>query len=804
MKHIFIYALLVWGIAIQPVYAQNKLTGSITDSRTQELLPGVNIYIPDLKTGTISQPDGTFEIINIPNGNFLFEVHLIGFKKEVYRISIYHDTTLNFVLEESVSELNDVVITGVSRTTELKKSPLIIQPVEMKTLRENSSTNLIDALKNVPGIDQITTGAGISKPTIRGLGYNRVISLYNGIRQEGQQWGDEHGLEIDQYAIERIEIIKGPGSLMYGSDGIAGVLHFMSPQAPPAGEVRTQLISNYQSNNNLIGYSLSHAGNKNGWQWEGRFSHKLASNYQNRYDGKVHNSGFKELNANGMVGIQKKWGYSHLHFSTFNTTLNMVEGERDSLDHFLYQKPDGQGGILEVSAGTDDLKGYATGFPHQEVNHLRVSSHNYILLNKGTLNLDIGYQNNKRKEFGEVLEPDAKELFFDLNTVNYNLKYNLQAIKGWETSVGINGMYQSNTNKGEEFLIPEYSFFDIGGFVFSQKTIRKLTLAGGLRVDSRSLQTTALYLDSLEHPMDEPNAHTETKFEALSRHYSSVSGSLGVSYQATQKSTVKFNVSRGFRAPNVAELTSNGRHEGSFRYEYGSAILNPEISHQIDLAYFLNTTHITFELTPFANFISNYIFSEKMAANNGGDSIPDPSDPAPAFQFTQGNATLLGAEVFLDIHPHPYDWLHIENTFSYVQAKQSNQPDSATYLPFIPAPKYRGEIKAIFDKVGKSMHHFYVKFGITHYFDQNNVFSAYGTETATSGYTLLNAGIGTQIKMNGKTDFLILYLSAENLTDLGYQSHLNRLKYAPTNPLTGRAGVFNMGRNFSLKMILNI
>lgn len=192
-----------------------------------------------------------------------------------------------------------------------------------------------------------------------------------------------------------------------------------------------------------------------------------------------------------------------------------------------------------------------------------------------------------------------------------------------------------------------------------------------------------------------------------------------------------------------------------------------------------------------------------MASDDGSEIIPDSSDPAHAFKYTAGNATLVGGEIYLDIHPHPVDWLHLENSFSYVQATQSNQPESSKYLPFIPAPRYRGEIKAELKNDNRTFSNAYVKFGVDYFFEQNKFFSAYGTETATPAYTLLNAGIGTNINAFNRGDFMSLYISGENLADVTYQSHLSRLKYASENPVTGRMGVFNMGRNVSVKLIMN-
>jgi iron complex outermembrane recepter protein len=801
MNFKYFMSIVALVVATQKGVAQLIIKGHIKDNLTQENLSNVSIYISELKIGMTTDEGGNYTFSPINKGVYHLEISLVGYKSKIERLIINKDTTINIGLNASVAELNEVVVTAVTRATELKRSPIIIKTLDRNALNQNSATNLIDGLKNMAGINQITTGAAISKPIIRGLGYNRVITLYNGIRQEGQQWGDEHGVEIDEYAVDKIEIVKGPGSLIYGSDGIAGVINFISPKTPNLGQIKTQFSSNYQTNNNTIGYSLSNAGNKNGFQWLGRLTNKFAGNYQNSYDGKVYNSGYKEYDGSLFLGLNKKWGHTHWQVNSFNNTLNLAEGERDSTGKFIFLTPDGN----EKTANDTDLSGYNTGFPHQKVNHLSVSANNYFILNKGTINVDLGFQNNQRREFGDATKPNDVALFFDLNTFNYNMRYNFEAQNGWETSIGLGGMHQNNTNRGLEFLIPAYNLWDAGAFVFTQKTFKdKLILAGGLRFDNRNMQSKALILDSLGVPTTSQNATADIKFNAIKQNYDGVSGSIGLSYLMDKTSTLKFNLSRGFRAPNISEIAANGRHEGTFRYEIGTPNLASEISHQIDLAYFKNAEHFTFEFTPFVNLISNYIFSEKLVDASGNEIIKDPNDPAPAYQFTQGNATLWGGEIYTDFHPHPLDWLHIENALSFVKATQSNQSDSTKHLPFIPAPKYRGELKAEFKKWGKNISNGYLKFAIDYYFKQNDFYSAYNTETATPAYMLLSVGVGASIKAFDKSDFMRIFISAENLADVSYQSHLSRLKYAPLNVVTGRSGVFNMGRNISLKLILNL
>jgi iron complex outermembrane receptor protein len=265
---------------------------------------------------------------------------------------------------------------------------------------------------------------------------------------------------------------------------------------------------------------------------------------------------------------------------------------------------------------------------------------------------------------------------------------------------------------------------------------------------------------------------------------------------------LKVNISRGFRSPNIGELGSNGVHEGTLRYEIGDGNLKSETSFQSDLAFGINSEHVTCELSLFDNLIDHYIYTQKLNSVLGGDSIVDMSEPAAAFKFVQGNARLMGGEVLIDVHPHPYHWLHFENSFSLVNGILRGGTDSTKYLPFIPAPKYSSELKAEKDKVGKHLKNTYLMIGVDNFFRQNRVYSAFGTETETPGYTLLNFGAGADL-INKKGNVICsAFISVNNITDVAYQSHLSRLKYGPVNHASGRAGVYNMGRNISFKLVI--
>ena len=780
---------------------KKTLTGKITDKKTGEALTGVTIYITDLKTGAVSDIDGKYILENLPASKVRVQISFVGYKLIIETIDLSIIISKDFAMESSVAELHEVVVTGLSQAAEKNRTPTPISTISAKQLQQVASTNIIDAIAKHPGISQVTTGSGISKPVIRGLGYNRVLVVNDGIRQEGQQWGDEHGIEVDEFSVNKAEVLKGPASLSYGSDAMAGVINFLSAPTLPDGKVQGNILANYQTNNGLIGYSANVAGNEKGFIWDVRYSNKMAHAYQNKYDGYVLNSGYRENNFGGIIGFNKSWGYAHLHFSIYNFTPGIVEGERDSATGNFIKPIALNDSIDDAEIASDkDYKSYNPLTPYQKIHHYKAVLNNSFIFGNGSLKTTIGWQQNQRQEYGDILTPNDYGLYFLLNSINYDVRYLLPEKNNFDISFGINGMQQTSQNKGIEFLVPEYNLLDAGIFAIVKKSFTKLDISGGLRFDSRNEHTKDLYLDANDKPTNSVDPNAFHRFTAFNSTFSGVSGSIGATYQFSEMVYTKLNLSRGFRAPNIGEIGANGVHDGTIRYEIGDPKLKAENSLQLDYALGLNSEHITAEADLFSNTINNFIFPRKLNSVFGGDSL---TNELQTFKYVSANANLMGGEISIDIHPHPLDWLHFENSFAYVQSTQKNQPDSTKYLPFTPAPKFSSELKANAKKLSKSLQNAYISIGIDNYFKQDKFFAAYGTETATPGYTLLNLGIGADVVLKERTLFL-LYININNLTDVAYQSHLSRLKYEAENNATARTGVYNMGRNLSFKLLIPI
>lgn len=797
----YIIVLVAYFATSLSLYAQNKnaLQGKIIDQKDGMPLNGASVYFPDLKIGATTDTSGFYKINKLPKTTLLIEVNHIGYQQIVQQVDLATITTLNFSMKESITELGAVVITGLSKATERSRTPSPISVITTSQLQQSSASNIIDALAKQPGISQVTTGPGISKPVIRGLGYNRVVVVSDGIRQEGQQWGDEHGIEVDEFGVNRVEVLKGPASLIYGSDAMAGVIQMLAAPTLPIGTIKGNFLANYQTNNGLIAGSFNLGGNQKGVVWDFRYTNKMAHAYRNKYDGYVFNSGFREDNLKAIIGINKSWGYSNLNFSSYSLHPGIVSGKRDSITgQFVKQVAINDSTSNQVFASESDFKSYFPFISFQKTKHYKLVSSNNFYLAHGTLNFTLGWQQNQRKEYEEVLYPEDYGLYFFMNTFNYDFRYNYTTKNRIDLSFGTNGMYQNSQNRGEEFLVPDYNLFDFGLFGFGKKSWEKWTFSGGFRFDLRKEQGKDLWLDEEGEKTENPDANSIHQFSAFHSQFRGLSGSIGASYQINENLYTKLNFSKGFRAPNIAEISANGAHEGTVQNLIGSPNLKSESSYQIDYAFGIKSEHLNLETDLFYNNIANYIYLEKLLTTSGVDSLIDGYQ---TFKYTQGNAHLYGAEIVLDLHPHPLDWLHFENSFSYIQSIQRNQPDSMRYLPLSPAPKWQSELRASAKEFSKYFTNAYIKVGLEHSFQQNHYYRAYGTETATSGYTLLNAGVGADVVRKKRT-LLSVFIHANNLTNVAYQSHLSRLKYLEKNNATGRSGVFNMGRNFSLKIIV--
>jgi len=749
-----------------PGYSQNRLSGHVYDKETGSTLPGATIYLPDLKTGTSCDKDGYYQLLNLPESSLVIQVSFVGYKAEVLTVDLSKVNSRDFLLLPSAIEAREIVVTGNALSSDNDRSSISITPVNKEQLLNVPSTNLIGSIAAIPGVSEITTGGEISKPVIRGLGYNRIVTLNEGVRQEGNQWGDEHGIEIDQFSADRIEVLKGPASLFYGSDAMGGVINILEQVPAHPGSVGGECVSRFSTNDRLFSNSAMAEGNQDGWIWRVRGTWKTAASFRTPEE-PVYNSGFNEKNLSLMAGVIKRWGYSHLHFSSFNTKIGMIEGERDSATNRFI---DYLGNLVpETRAGSRSID-----VPFQEVKHNKISSITNLLFHDNQVRISVGYQGNDRKEFGE--NPDTPGLSFHLDSWTGDLQFTRLTGKSFELVGGLSGMIQVNRIHGTEYLIPDYEMQEAGGFVYAKKSWDKFTLNFGCRYDYGHSDVHALYLDTL----GKPASSGDTLFRGFSRSFSAITGSTGMTFRLNRAVNFKFNIGRGFRIPNISELSACGLHEGTFRYEIGNPHLDPETSLQIDGEISWENKFLNITFNGFYNVIDHYIYYR----NINGEKKEAEGKWYPVYRYVQGNSALKGFEFEMDIHP--VEALHFDNSLDYVLGENLS---TGIPLPFIPSLHLTDQVKWTFRTGKKSVWKSpYVQLEMETHFCQDRVDIF---ETTTPGYFLLNFSAGTKLRVQNQS--WTIFINGTNLLDKKYFDHLSRLK---------EVGIYNMGRQVTFGVVI--
>ncbi|MBS1535531.1 MAG: TonB-dependent receptor [Bacteroidetes bacterium] len=732
-----IISLFCLGV-VSMLHGQSSLSGQITDTQNKPV-QGAVIELAELHQGTHSDESGKYTLNSLPSKNIKITISALGYATQQLSLTLLSGVNeLNVTLQNSAFQMDEVIVSTAFNKLQ-SQNVMKVEHASVRSLQQKGASTLIEGLATIPGVSQISTGTSIGKPVIRGLSGNRVLVYSQGVRVENQQFGEEHGLGLNDSGIESVEVIKGPASLLYGSDALGGVLYFNPEKFAPAhtfkANVSQKFFSNTLGSNTSVGLKTS----TENWKFSARGAYNTHADYQISGGDRVTNSRYNETDLKTGVG------YSNAHFSSvvrYNyNALNLGIPEDGIGFQTTFRNPD---------------------YPRQRVlNHL-LSWNNIIYLNRSKLDVDLGYIDNLRSEFED--SPTAS-LRMNLKTFNYDLKFHLPKTAHTETILGVQGMSQTNKNSGEEYLIPDAHTFDIGGFGTLNYDWNNNTLQAGLRFDHRKVSTESNGI-----------LGEEGSFAALDKNYDSFNAALGYKTSPVKNLHLRLNLASGFRAPNLAELSSNGVHEGTNRYEIGNADLKTEQNIQTDLNLEYGNSHWEFFVNGFYNHIQRYIY-----LSPNGQTL----EAHPVFEYVQSDARLYGGEAGLHFHPHPLDWLHFESSFQTVQAERAD----GTKLPLIPANHWNNTLRGEFN-IQKWLSDGYASLNVAHTFEQSHI----GTfETPTADYTLVNLGLGGKIKM-GKS-LIEIQLNANNVFDKKYIAHLSRLK---------PDGIPNMGRTIVAGMNLSI
>lgn len=737
--------------------AQQKISGTITNNHNKPLY-GVEVFVEELQKGTSTDKNGYYELTNLPNSTIHIIYNYLGYETQIKTISLQNEETIfNIVLEDAVFHMEEIIVSTPFNKLQ-SENVMKVDKITVQQLKTKGAATLIEGVSLLPGVSQVSTGTGIGKPVIRGLRGNRVLVYSQGIRLENQQFGDEHGLGIDDASIESVEVIKGPASLLYGSDALGGVLYFTPLKFADENTFNVYANQTYFTNTAGSNTSFGVKQSYHSWKFLANGAYNTHGDYKIPDNKSVINTRFNEAIFNAAIGFNSKLISSIARFNFNHSNV----------------------GIPEEIGAENSFK--TPMLPYQDLTNKSVSLNTIFYLNNSKIATVFGYTKNDRKEFEEHHHEHADDddddddhddhddheedeelhpsIHLKLNTFSYDAKWHLPKSKNFEGILGVQGMLQNNSNYGEEILIPDATINDVGLlFTGTYDFKNNSSLQGGIRFDYRAIETE-------EHIIQhDDELHV---FDALDQNYENFSASLGYKTTLFKVITSRFNAATGFKAPNLAELTSNGVHHGTNRFEIGNPNLKSERNVQLDIALEYDTKHFELFANGFYNYIDNYIF-----INPTGDF----EDGYAVYKYTQENAELYGGEFGFHLHPHPLDWLHLQSSYETVIGKQSN----GDYLPLIPANKFINTIRTEFN-VKDWLNKGFAAVTVESNLEQNNVSDF---ETSTKGYSLLNIGAGATFVVS-KINFDVS-LNLNNALDKTYISHLSRLK---------ENNIPNIGRNF--------
>ena len=725
-KYIFLFFLMSYSFV---AFAQNSVFGTLK-SETNKPIINAKITVYESNSYTFSNQNGDFLLTNVSVGTCILLIEKEGFeiKSETFQLAVNENKKVEITLQTHAHHIDEVLVSSVFNKTQ-KENVMKIDHLTLKNLQSQGVVNLSDALAIHPGVSQIATGNSIGKPIIRGLSGNRVLTYAQGIRLENQQFGEEHGLGLNANGLESVEIIKGPASLLYGSDAMGGVLYFNPEKYTMSGKTNMELNQIFHSNTQGSNTSFSVKSSSDSFKFLWQNNYTTYADYKTPNGESVVNTRFIEKDIKLGTAYETSKYTADLRYN-YNY-LNLGLPERNLVD-VQFRTP---------------------LFPSQRIDNHILSLNQKIFFTKSRLESTIGYVFNNRKE---IESPDEVALNMKLKTFNYNIRYYLPTYGKFENIIGIQGLHQKNMNYGAERLIPDAVMSDIGLFATTQVNFSKNVLQLGLRYDQRKINASTFGEEG-----------EEGFFPTVNRKFESFNVAFGVKSKWNDAVVTRFNVATGFRAPNLAELTSNGVHEGSNRYEIGNVALKNEQNVQFDLNVDYTKEHFDFFVNGFYNHITNYIFIQPTGTEIDGNVV---------YKYTQNNAALFGGEAGIHFHPHPFDWLHITSSYEMVIGQQRGDLN----LPLLPANVWKNNFKASFN-INSTFKNAYVFVQANYTLAQNRISSF---ETSTNDYLLLGSGIGTDVHWN-KVNFK-LFVSGTNVLNKEYIAHLSRLK---------SEAMYNMGRN---------
>ena len=717
-----------------PPHAAGALRGQVTDTAGAPIA-GAEVIIQEVHRTTTTDRDGHYRFTEVPNGTYSVSFRAIGFRPMVLRVVIDDaEQQQDVSLLPSLVELPPIQVTATPLATSALESPQPLAVLQGDALRSAQAPSLGDVLADLPGVRSFSTGNGIAKPVIRGLGGNRVLVLDNGQRTESQQWGDEHAPNLETAHAERIEVVRGPASVLYGSDALGGVINVIARELPDAegapAFVSGRLDGRYGTNGAAPDGSLLLEGASGRLGFRGTLAGRRSDDIA-APGGELLNSGHEMTAGSAAIGARPGWGAFTASYARRNERVEIHEDPAD-----------------EPGAT-----------PFQRITTDRIATTGNVSIGSSRLEGDFGWERNDREEL-ESREAEAAgdiELALVATTLTGNLHLHHATSARTAGVIGVQGQRTDVDIGGEEALVPASRTTNVAAYVFEQLDLGRVQLSLGARIDRRTLSH---------------DANGDLGLEAGERDWTAVSGNAGILLRPGAPSALVLNVGRGFRAPSAYELFADGVHEGTIRYEVGDPTLDTERALNTDLALRVASRKVQAELGVFANRVSGYIYPDPTGA-------VDPESGFQVYQITQGDATLTGIEAAVQYHATA--WLHLAGGVDYTRGQNTSTDQPLAFI----APLRVSASARLEGDGGGTIAAPWLEFEVEHNAKQTRLDP---DDIAPDAYTLAGIGVGATV---GRVE---VAAKVSNLFDVAYRPFLSRYKrYADE---MGRNLTVRMGMEF--------
>ena len=742
------------------------LSGTISDIHNEAPIASVSVYLKEIQRTTQTDSLGRYTFNNLCAGKYtLLCSNIQGFKPISKSVELNENKVLNLTYEVHLTELGEVNVKGVHHSQN-KLSTLATNVLFGDELEKNRATTLGDIVKSIPGVNSLNTGNSVSKPVIHGMHSNRVLILNNGIRQEGQQWGSEHAPEIDPFIADKISIVKGANSILYGSDAIAGVILVDTKPLPDSAKIGGEL--------NLVGTSNGRGGTVASYL-EGKF--KRIPSFSWRIQGTLKqngtiqspdylliNTGLKEYNYSYELGWKRNKYGAEIFYSQFNTTLGIFGashiGNLTDLQRAFESKTP-----LETTSFTYDINR-----PYQHVEHELFKAKFYLNTgSSGKLNFVYARQYNWRYEYdkhrplnNELAAKNNPDLEFHLTTHTLDVNWAQFRTHRFKGTFGLNAMNQSNTFRGR-LLVPNFVNYSAGLFMIENWQYNKWEIEAGVRYDVKELtvyQTTKSIQSSTKHFFDQTSA------------------SVGINYTQDTTWRLMLNIGTAWRAPSVNELYSNGLHHGAAAVEYGNPTLKVEQANSITLTGFYTPNEdLHIEISPYFNYIQGFIYRQPTAK-----PVLTIRGAFPGFNYTQTDAILRGVDIYTSYHfAHWLEW-KIKGSVLRAWNQTANN-----WLILMPADRVETEFGFHWDR-NQRLKHIYIGPSIQYVAKQTRVPEGSDFVDPPGDYWLTN--ITTAVHFRHGKNHAEIGVTVSNLLNTRYRDYMDRFRYFTDA----------IGRNISIRL----